>query len=204
MVENLYTTFNSKVELSRAVNSNIPLAIMPCKQPIELLNLMTIVVSSKLNITFELEVSSAYQDLKKILEDKLDLHNNSSLNLWLQHMNMAVDMFASIEKLSSVAIRLSTQRVCQKFHVDKVNYRMLVTYFGKGTEWAPITLSDHLLKSNSNFEDLGCKTNFIKPWDIALFKGGSEGFLHRTPVLALQSNSILFKLDNPNFLRRLK
>ena len=40
---------------------------------------------------------------------------------------------------------------------------------------------------------------FVNEWDIAIFKGGSEGLLHRTPDSALNKNSILLRLDHAHY-----
>ena len=49
-----------------------------------------------------------------------------------------------------------------------------------------------------SIKDISAK-QFIGEWDIAVFKGGPEGLLHRTPDLALSNNSILMRLDYPEF-----
>ena len=36
-------------------------------------------------------------------------------------------------------------------------------------------------------------------WDIAIFRGGASGLLHRTPDDALNGHSILMRLDNKVF-----
>ena len=46
---------------------------------------------------------------------------------------------------------------------------------------------------------------FINKWDIAIFKGGKNGILHRTPDSALKYySSILMRLDDPSFLDEVK
>ena len=45
---------------------------------------------------------------------------------------------------------------------------------------------------------------FINKWDIAVFRGGKNGILHRTPDSALQNqSSILMRLDNSSFLEEI-
>ena len=36
---------------------------------------------------------------------------------------------------------------------------------------------------------------FIREWNVAIFKGGPNGLLHRTPDVALNGPSILMRLD---------
>ena len=40
--------------------------------------------------------------------------------------------------------------------------------------------------------------------DIAIFRGGKNGILHRTPNSALNHSSILMRLDNSSFLEDIK
>ena len=42
----------------------------------------------------------------------------------------------------------------------------------------------------------GLAKKFVKKWDIAIFRGGEKGILHRTPDKALEGQSILMRLDN--------
>ena len=40
---------------------------------------------------------------------------------------------------------------------------------------------------------------FLNAWDIAIFRGGPDGLLHRTPDAALNRPSILLRLDHESF-----
>ncbi len=40
---------------------------------------------------------------------------------------------------------------------------------------------------------------FVGLWDIAVFRGGPKGVLHRTPDSALNGPSILMRLDREDF-----
>ena len=40
---------------------------------------------------------------------------------------------------------------------------------------------------------------FLNAWDVAIFRGGKNGLLHRTPDIALDSPSILLRLDHETF-----
>ena len=44
---------------------------------------------------------------------------------------------------------------------------------------------------------------FVNEWDIAIFKGGSQGLLHRTPDSALKNNSILLRLDHADYWKNI-
>ena len=39
----------------------------------------------------------------------------------------------------------------------------------------------------------------VNTWDIAIFRGGPKGLLHRTPDDALNGPSILLRLDHSSF-----
>ena len=91
---------------------------------------------------------------------------------------------------------------------DKVPIRMLVTYAGQGTEWLPDNFADKIAYKNGEpnekiIKDISAK-QFIGEWDIAVFKGGPEGLLHRTPDSALNKNSILMRLDHPEFWKNIQ
>ena len=58
-------------------------------------------------------------------------------------------------------------------------------------------LAEKIVKNKSALQ-------FLKPWDIAVFRGGPDGLLHRTPDAALNNPSILMRLDNLSFLEALK
>ena len=86
-----------------------------------------------------------------------------------------------------------------RYHVDNVPNRLLVTYAGKGTEWLPedASVRGAYARGEPNekiIKDHSAK-QFIEQWDVAIFRGGASGLLHRTPDPALQANSILMRLD---------
>ena len=48
------------------------------------------------------------------------------------------------------------------------------------------------------------KRKFIKAWDIATFRGGTKGILHRTPDSALKSPSLQMRLDHSSYLKNIE
>ena len=116
-------------------------------------------------------------------------------------------IFCILEKIDTVSFHLGTQRSCRRYHIDNVPRRMLVTYAGKGTEWIPDEAADRkAFKSGEPNEKIikdKSALQFINPWDVAVFRGGPNGVLHRTPDAALNGPSILMKLDHPSFLRNI-
>ena len=83
--------------------------------------------------------------------------------------------------------------------------RLLVTYAGQGTEWLPDSAAYGLAYASGMSNEAILKDpsarQFMKPWDIAVFRGGPKGLLHRTPDVALNGPSILMRLDHEGFLR---
>ena len=88
-------------------------------------------------------------------------------------------------------------------------FRLLVTYYGKGTEWFPSHACDYsaYYKGEDNNKIIKKKSEqkFLNTWDIAIFKGqkfvgGENGILHRTPDDALNNKSLLMRLDDPSYL----
>ena len=92
----------------------------------------------------------------------------------------------------------------RRYHTDNVPRRLLVTYAGQGTEWIQNHDADRKAyeagEPNEKIIKNKSKLNFIGLWNIAIFSGGSDGVLHRTPDTALNGSSILMKLDNPKFI----
>ena len=86
--------------------------------------------------------------------------------------------------------------------------RLLVTYAGKGTEWIPDEFVDRNAYENGLPNESILKnpsrSKFINTWDVAIFRGGSDGLLHRSPDAALNGTSILHTisiLKGANILR---
>ena len=157
----------------------------------------------------EINKDSAFFDIKNILDKDIseDIKNETLYTEWLNDMAEVCRIFCILEKIDTVSFHLGTQRSCRRYHIDNVPRRMLVTYAGKGTEWIPDEAADRkAFKSGEPNEKIikdKSALQFINPWDVAVFRGGPNGVLHRTPDAALNSPSILMKLDHPSFLRNI-
>ena len=104
---------------------------------------------------------------------------------------------------------IESSRTCKRYHIDNVPIRLLVTYYGKGTEWIPSHACDYSAYYNGENNNKIIKDNaekkFIDDWNIAIFKGqrykgGEKAILHRTPDSALGKLSLLMRLDNKAYL----
>jgi len=157
----------------------------------------------------EINKDSAFFDIKNILDKDIseDIRNETLYTEWLNDMAEVCRIFCILEKIDTVSFHLGTQRSCRRYHIDNVPRRMLVTYAGKGTEWIPDEAADRkAFKSGEPNEKIikdKSALQFINPWDVAVFRGGPNGVLHRTPDVALNGPSILMKLDHPSFLRNI-
>ena len=161
---------------------------------------------SHFKFTGEVYKDSAFSDIENILNKEIskEVQAESLYDQWLNDMAEVCKTFCILERLKSISFQLGTQRACLRYHVDNVPKRMLVTYAGKGTEWLPDEAADRnaFLSGKPNekiIKDLSA-LQYINQWDVAVFRGGPKGVLHRTPDSALNSTSILMKLDHPKFL----
>ena len=112
--------------------------------------------------------------------------------------------FLGEEKIS---FWIGTKRGCKRYHVDMVPFRLLVTYAGEGTEILPNYAANRnaYVEGMSNKEIIMDKSALesVNTWDIAIFRGGSEGILHRTPDSALNGgSSILCDLITLHFWKK--
>ena len=112
-------------------------------------------------------------------------------------------VFCEMQNSNSVSFLLSSKRGCRRYHVDIVPLRMLVTYAGKGTELLPDEAADRDAFANGEPNEKivldSSAIKFMDLWDIAVFRGGAKGLLHRTPDEALNNSSVFMRLDHPSF-----
>ena len=146
------------------------------------------------------------EDLKNLVQEIIpnQLSSTEFYNYWLADMETVCRTFLLIEKTDTLCFWLGTKRECIRSHVDNVPRRLLVTYAGQGTEWIQNQDADRLAYEAGEPNEMivrdKSKLNFIDKWNIAIFTGGSNGILHRTPDSALNGPSILMKLDHPEYL----
>ena len=145
------------------------------------------------------------EDILALLEDEIseDLKSSDFYMQWVIDMAGVCNIFCETLATSTVGFCLATQRACQRYHIDNVPLRLLVTYYGRGTEWVPDTAVDRLAYDSGMPNDKILTNNnarkFLNAWDIAIFRGGPDGLLHRTPDAALNTPSILLRLDHESF-----
>ena len=150
-------------------------------------------------------LASAAHDIDELLRQVLseELLDDAMYETWLADLVDVVAAFGSTVGEETVSFWLGSDRGCVRFHVDIVPFRALVTYAGKGTEWLPEHAVDRLaFKRKLKAERIVCDptaVRFLSPWDVALFRGGEDGVVHRTPAVALETPTLLLRLDRADF-----
>ena len=149
----------------------------------------------------------AKRDIKKLLGKVLHSQSQYNIyyNIWLNDMSNLCEIFCRFLDENKLSFWIGNARGCQRYHVDMVPFRLLLTYTGQGTELLPNYAANRSAfyqgKPNSEIIIDKSARKFINKWDIAVFRGGRNGILHRTPDSALHNqSSILMRLDNSSFL----
>ena len=154
----------------------------------------------------EVNKDYALNDIENILDKEIskEIKAETLYDQWVNDMAEVCKIFCILENTISVSFQLGTQRGCRRYHVDNIPKRMLVTYAGKGTEWLPDEAVDRNAfltgKPNEKIIKDYSALRYINQWDVAVFRGGPKGVLHRTPDAALNGSSVLMKLDHPSYL----
>ena len=153
------------------------------------------------------EKNNAEKDIKKLLSPKISerIKKNEFYKNWLLDMSNICKFFCNFKDEKSISFWLGTQRGCTRYHVDMVPFRLLVTYAGQGTELLPDEAANRkaFLEGKPNEEIVEKKSalKYLNSWDIAIFRGGKYGMLHRSPDSALNGNSsVLMRLDESSFI----
>lgn len=122
---------------------------------------------------------------------------------WLDDIALMCRFYAALLGSDAVGLRVGTARQCRRYHIDNVPHRLLVTYYGAGTEWLLPWAADSTAYAegapNDDIVKEAAGIQHIQPWDVAIFKGGETGLLHRTPDKARLQPSLLLRLDGPRF-----
>ena len=166
-------------------------------------------MTKHLEITGQIRKSSALSDFEIIFQDRIDkeIQTEAFYSKWLIDMSDVCKIFCDLQNSDAVDFCLSSQRGCRRYHIDNVPHRMLVTYAGKGTEWLPEEAADRNAFANGEPNEKIVKDKsalqFLKEWDVAVFCGGKNGLLHRTPDDALKEPSVLLRLDHPSYWKNL-
>ena len=196
-----------KYSIDNFYRDDLYLNILDRKVPYNSNKFFKTLISEPFEFNFNIKKANAFEDIKYHL-------NKESLNRvqdqifyykWIKDMSEICILYSDIIKKNSLNFSLKTSRGCKRYHIDNVPLRLLVTYYGKGTEWLPKDACDYSAyyngESNEKIVKIKNKSKFIKPWSIAVFKGqkfkgSTEAILHRTPNEALNKKSLLMCLDS--------
>lgn len=195
----------SPEELKGFTKRSEQLGIMERKVPAGAETFFDKLMSIPFKIFGKVNKDSALKDIREILTDELsdEIKRDPFYESWLSDMAMICETFCDIEGSDSIGFWLGSNRGCRRYHIDNVPQRMLVTYAGKGTEWLPDEVADREAFASGEPNEKIVKDRsaiqFLNQWDMAVFRGGPNGLLHRTPDAALNGPSILMRLDNPSF-----
>ena len=145
------------------------------------------------------------EDIKRTLRDIIPLSSqtNSFYKTWVSDMADICQIFCDTLSSKSISFCLGTERGSSRYHIDNVPMRLLVTYMGQGTEWLPNEIANRIALEeglpNEKIVKDSSKIKSIKTFNVAIFRGGAAGLLHRTPDSALKNPSILLRLDHESF-----
>ena len=166
-------------------------------------------ISKHIEIRGQIHKTSTLIGIKKMMSEKIDqeIQAEPFYESWLIDISNVCKVFCHLEKSDTVDMYLSSQRGCRRYHIDNVPQRMLVTYAGKGTEWLPDNAANKKAFANGEPNEKIVRDKsaikFMKAWDVAVFCGGKDGLLHRTPDDALNGSSILLRLDHSSYWKNL-
>ena len=197
-------------DLNYFFNDNSYLSIVNRDKPKKANSFFKEFLTKPLSIQIQVNKDSILEDIRDQINKNIskNLINKSFYKTWIQDMANISKVYCHILNTDTICLSLDTSRSCKRYHIDNVPVRLLVTYHGKGTEWIPSNASDYSAyydgKKNDKIIKDSSAIQFMKTWDIAIFKGnkftGNEkGILHRTPDAALNSPSLLMRLDDPSF-----
>ena len=161
----------------------------------------------KIDFSVNAEISKfdTKNNIKSALSDVFSFEIKSSIfyETWINDITHLCKIFSDIQNTNSISMWIGSKRGCKRYHIDNVPQRLLVTYSGEGTEWLPDDAGDKIAYLNGEPNEKILKNSkrkqIVNEWDIAIFKGGSEGLLHKTPDTALNKHSILLRLDHAHY-----
>jgi hypothetical protein len=178
---------------------------------------------------YDRDISSLTKEVKKLLCMNIELRFNGSIETILNSISTTIDheIFGSIikdihqllklfgETSDSNSFRLLLASVnsnmCQKFHTDINDLRMLCTYYGPGTLW--LTDDNINRQALNSFGDEECialdesKIQQAGTGSAIILKGaiylseGTKAVVHRSPTIEESVETrLLLRIDTNEFL----
>jgi len=102
---------------------------------------------------------------------------------WIEDVADLAERFAGLAGEDVVDVRLEriSTDACWKFHIDNVAIRLVTTYQGPGTEIVPDARRE---EARSLQRDYAGPLDRLTAGDVAIFRGGQGGTVHRSPPIA--------------------
>ena len=127
-------------------------------------------------------------------------------NLLLEDILKLLGVFGQVTELSSFRLFLATvnTNMCRRFHTDINDVRMLCTYVGPGTLWAPDEAVNHkAYQKGSGNEEIILDESLIQQvntGDVVILKGAlypdATPILHRSPSIEEHGGKrLLLRID---------
>ena len=196
-----------KYSIDNFYKDDLYLNILDREKPYKSNEFFRTLISEAFELNFNIKKANAFEDIKYHLNEELlkRVQDQVFYYKWIKDMSEICILYSDIINKNNFNFSLKTSRGCKRYHIDNVPVRLLVTYFGIGTEWLPRDACDYSAyyngESNEKIIKIKNRSKFIKPWSIAIFKGqkfkgGTEAILHRTPNEALNNKSLLMCLDS--------
>ena len=102
------------------------------------------------SISSEISKFQAKKNIMSLLSEVFPFEIKDSIfyETWINDIAQLCKMFSDIQNTNSISMWLGSKRGCKRYHVDNVPQRLLVTYFGEGTEWLPDDAGDKIAYLN--------------------------------------------------------
>ncbi len=207
----MISLYNNTESLKNFKKANQQVGILERKTPVMANDFFEKIKKYPHSISGVVSKNTSIEDIYTLLNNELsdEIKSEPFYGNWLEDMSKISQLFCNILGDKSISFWLGSQRGCKRYHVDMVPYRLLVTYAGKGTELLPDRAANRKAfvngKPNKDIIKDRSALSHINEWDIAIFRGGNKGILHRTPDSALNDDSsLLMRLDTFTFLEEIK
>ena len=178
----------------------------------QLSNELTSAVKNIVTGVDKIEVAEpvATGNVDNILNQKIN--GMLDVNTLSHDITQLVEMFCCLFGLNRVGLRLNSldKAMCPKFHCDKIQCRLVTTYYGNGTQWLPNHLVDRdqlgfkshgLIDGKSGVYRSEFDIQQLQLGDVALLKGenwqdnSGSGIVHRSPDVRKGEKRLMLTLD---------
>ena len=126
------------------------------------------------------------QDAIEVFFSNISNKDQNKKTLLANDITQLAEKYADITKTNKIDIRLDVIQndACWKFHLDRVNYRLVTTYFGEGTQYVSPEHANEALEKQTDYNG---PIKIIREQHVAIFKGSNNtpgsGTVHRSPPI---------------------